>query len=210
AAKMQQKIRNEEMEIDVVERHVTHPSLDPTFPSLPSTLFALWNQVKRRVGSQISVEEKEILRKDKELIAMIKLPAEAEASRVELIAQGKAKQTVEASVAEGQKIKMIGAADAYAIEAIGKAEAEMMRMKAAAYKQYGEAAILSLTLEALPKIAAEVAAPLAKTDEIVLISGSDGGLTSDVTRLVSQIPPTLHALTGVDLSKVLGKIPGAK
>ncbi|CAG2120857.1 unnamed protein product, partial [Medioppia subpectinata] len=171
AAKMQQKIRNEEMEIDVVERH-------------------------------ISVEEKEILRKDKELIAMVRLPAEAEASRVELIAQGKAKQTVEASVAEAQKTKMIGAADAYAIEAIGKAEAEMMRMKAAAYKQYGEAAILSLTLEALPKIAAEVAAPLAKTDEIVLISGSDGGLTSDVTRLVSQIPPTLHALTGVDLSKV--------
>ncbi len=41
---------------------------------------------------------------------------------------------------------------AYAIEAVGKAEAERMRMKAAAYKQYGDAAILSLTLEALPKV----------------------------------------------------------
>ena len=31
-----------------------------------------------------------------------------------------------------------------------------MRMKASAYKQYGDAAILSLVLEALPQIAAEV------------------------------------------------------
>ena len=35
--------------------------------------------------------------------------------------------------------------------------------------QYGDAAILSLVLESLPQIAAEVSAPLAKTDEIVLI-----------------------------------------
>ena len=50
-----------------------------------------------------------------------------------------------------------------------RAEAERMRMKASAYKQYGDAAILSLVLEALPQIAAEVSAPLAKTDEIVMI-----------------------------------------
>ena len=37
-----------------------------------------------------------------------------------------------------------------------------MRMKAAAYKQYGDAAMMSLVLEALPKVAAEVAAPLSK------------------------------------------------
>ena len=37
----------------------------------------------------IAVEEKEILRKEKELTAMIRLPAEAEAYRLEMIAQGK-------------------------------------------------------------------------------------------------------------------------
>ena len=37
-----------------------------------------------------------------------------------------------------------------------------MRMKAAAYKQYGDAAMMSLVLDALPKVAAEVAAPLSK------------------------------------------------
>lgn len=60
AAKVKQKIRNEEIEIDVVERR-----------------------------KQIAVEEKEILRREKELTATIRLPAEAEAYRVEMIAQGK-------------------------------------------------------------------------------------------------------------------------
>ena len=56
-----------------------------------------------------------------------------------------------AAKGEAEKIRNVGAAEATAIEAIGKAEAEMMRMKAAAYKQYGDAAMMSLVLEALPK-----------------------------------------------------------
>lgn len=180
AAKMKQKIRNEEIEIDIVERR-----------------------------KQISVEEKEIQRKEKELTATVRLPAEAEAYKVEMLAQGKRTQTVEVARAEAERIKMIGASEGYAIEAVGKAEAERMRMKAAAYKQYGDAAVMSIVLEALPKVAAEISAPLSKTDEIVLVSGNDGAV-SEVNRLVSQVPPAVHALTGVDLSKVLSKIPGAK
>lgn len=52
------------------------------------------------------------------------------------------------------------------------------------------------------QIAAEVAAPLSKTDEIVIIGGDDK-VTSEVTKLVSQLPPTVQALTGVDLTKVI-------
>ena len=63
---------------------------------------------------------------------------------------------VEAARADGEKIRLIGAAEARAVEAVGRAEAERMRMKASAYKQYGDAAILALVLEALPQIAAEV------------------------------------------------------
>lgn len=117
-------------------------------------------------------------------------------------------QTVECARAEAEKIKKIGLAEASAIEQVGKAEAERMKMKAAVYKQYGEAAIANLVLEALPKIAAEVSAPLAKTDEIVLIGGSDQ-FTGDVTRLAGQLPPAIGALTGVDVSRVLSKLPGA-
>lgn len=52
------------------------------------------------------------------------------------------------------------------------------------------------------QIAAEVSAPLAKTEEIVMLGGSDH-LTGEVTRLVGQIPPAVNALTGVDLTKVI-------
>lgn len=51
------------------------------------------------------------------------------------------------------------------------------------------------------QIAAEVSAPLANTGEIVLLGGNDH-ITGELNRLVSQIPPSVQALTGVDLSKV--------
>ena len=61
-------------------------------------------------------------------------------------------QVVEKARADAEKVKLLGLAEATAIENIGRAEAEAMRMKAAAYKQYGEAATLSLVFEALPKV----------------------------------------------------------
>ena len=77
-------------------------------------------------------------------------------------------KTVEAARADGEKIRLIGEAEAKAVEAVGRlvnkvinlsittpyfrAEAESMRMKASAYKQYGDAAIMSLVLEALPQV----------------------------------------------------------
>ena len=65
-----------------------------------------------------------------------------------------------------------------------------MELKAAAYKQYGEAAKMKLVLDALPKIAAEVAAPLAKVDEIVIVGGGSGGggITDETTKLLAELP----------------------
>merc|ERR550539_1147183 len=179
AAKIQQKIRNEEIQIQVVERR-----------------------------KQIEIEEQEIKRKEKELMSTVKLPAEAESYKVQTVAEGKRTQTVEAARADAERVRLIGASEATAIEAVGRAEAEKMRMKASAYKQYGDAAIMALVLEALPQIAAEVAAPLAKTDEIVLLGGADK-TTDEVSKLVSTLPPAIQALTGVNISGALGKIPGA-
>merc|ERR1719362_728762 len=135
------------------------------------------------------IQEQEIKRKEKELIATVKLPAEAEGYKVQTIAEGQRTKTVEAARADGEKIRLIGAAEARATEAVGRAEAERMRMKASAYKQYGDAAILSLVLEALPQIAAEVSAPLAKTDQIVLIGG--GNNTTHVNKLMGTLPPAI-------------------
>lgn len=59
---------------------------------------------------------------------------------------------IEQARAEAERVKMIGAADAAAIEAVGKSEAEGMRLKAAAYRQYGDAAVSAMVLETLPKV----------------------------------------------------------
>ena len=45
-----------------------------------------------------------------------------------------------------------------------------------------------------------MSAPLSKTEEIVLLG--DDRVTTEVTRLLSNMPPAVEALTGVDLSQV--------
>lgn len=173
AAKEQQKIRQEEMEIEVVQRK-----------------------------KQIDIEEREILRMDRELIATVKRPAEAEAHKMQQIAEGEKVQQVLIAQAEAEKIRKIGEAEASVIEAIGKAEAEKMKLKAEAYQQYGDAAKTALVLDCLPEIASKVAAPLSKVDEIVILSGNNSKVTSEVTRLLAELPASVQALTGVDLSKI--------
>uniref|UniRef100_A0A3Q2P1I7 Flotillin n=1 Tax=Fundulus heteroclitus TaxID=8078 RepID=A0A3Q2P1I7_FUNHE len=174
AAKEQQKIRLEEIEIEVVQRK-----------------------------KQITIEEKEIDRTEKELTATVKRPAEAEAYKMQQLAEGqKSVNTVLIAQADAEKIRKIGEAEACSIEAVGKAQAEKMRLKAEAYQQYGEAAKTALVLEALPKIASKVAAPLAKTNEIVILSGDGGRVTGEVNRLLAELPVSVNALTGVDLSKI--------
>merc|ERR1719318_2476847 len=172
AAKIQQKIRNEEIQVEVVERR-----------------------------KQIEIEEQEIKRKEKELIATVKLPAEAQAYKVQTVAEGERSKVMAHAKGESDRIKLIGEAEAKAVEAVGRAEAEQMRMKAAAYAQYGDAAVMSLVLEALPQIAAEVSAPLSKTGEIVLIGGSDN-VGQEVSKLLGTLPPVVQALTGVDITGV--------
>jgi len=85
-------------------------------------------------------------------------------------------------------------------------------LKASAYKEYGEAATMKLVLDALPKIAAEVAAPLAKVDEIVIVGGGGpggSGMVDETTKLLAELPQTVKAVTGYDISGLVGKIPGA-
>lgn len=61
-------------------------------------------------------------------------------------------QTVDAAKAEAERIRMIGEAEAHAMQVVGISEAERMRMKATVYKKYGDAAILNLVLNAMPKV----------------------------------------------------------
>lgn len=52
------------------------------------------------------------------------------------------------------------------------------------------------------QIAAKVAAPLARTNEIVILSGDGSRVSGEVNRLLAELPVSINALTGVDLTKV--------
>ena len=66
----------------------------------------------------IQVEEKEIIRAEKELTATTRLPADARAYETKVLAEGSRLAKLKAAEGEAQKIRLLGAADASAIEAV--------------------------------------------------------------------------------------------
>merc|ERR1711874_672586 len=104
--------------------------------------------------------------------------------------------------AEAKAVK--GEAEAYAIEIKAKAEAEQMAKKADAWKEYQEAALVDMMLQVLPKIAAEVSAPIAQTNKITLVSDGTGpvgaaNVTREVLEVMESLPQTVQKMTGVDI-----------
>jgi len=157
----------------------------------------------------IQVQEKEILRAEKELISSSTLPAEARAYETKLMAEASKTQKTTKAQTDAQATRLNGKAEADALEAVGKAMALEMSLKAESYASYGEAATMSLVLEKLPQIATEVARPLAKINDIVVVGGK-GGMTMEATKFLAELPQTVKAVTGYDITGLIGEIPGAK
>jgi flotillin len=178
---------------------------------------------------QIEVQEQEVMRREKELDATVRKPAEAEQFRIRTLAEAKKYQLeVEAEgqssaarslgKGEGDGSKARGLAQAEVIEAQGLAEALATSKKAEAWQQYTQAAILQQILDKLPALASAIAQPLSKTDKIVIINtGGDGNsgvgasrLTQDVANTMAQLPAVIEALTGVNMINLLKNLPGVK
>ena len=90
-----------------------------------------------------------------------------------------------------------------------------MAKKAASWKEYNEAAVIQLVLQALPEIARAVAEPLSKTDSITIVNtgGDSAGaskLTQDVSVIMAQLPPIIQNLGGIDLKKLVELVPTLK
>lgn len=101
---------------------------------------------------------------------------------------------------------------AYAITAKAQAEAEQMQKKADAWGDYQEAAMVDMLLATLPRVAAEIAAPLSRVEKVTMISsGSDEIGASKITRelldIVIKMPAAMEQLTGVDITKVFKNKP---
>lgn len=174
--------------------------------------------------NQIAVQEKEILRREKELTATIHRPAEAQRFQIEQLAsaeqfrlqttaQGQAEAIKATGFAEAESNKARGLAQAEVIRQQGLSEAAAMAKKAEAWREYNEAAITQMFIDKLPDIASAVSAPLAKMDKMVVINTGDGNgggaskVTADITQIIAQLPPMVEALTGIKLDELVKRIP---
>jgi len=142
-----------------------------------------------------------------------KLRGAAEASVLEARGSGEAAAIKAKGLADAEALKAKGLAEADAIKAKGLSEAEAMAEKAESWKQYNQAALVQMVVEALPKMADSIAQPLSKTERITIVGGGDGGagaskLTRDVTDIVAQVPPVVESLTGIDLAKMVRSATG--
>lgn len=102
--------------------------------------------------------------------------------------------------------KKIADAEAYAIEQKGKAEAEALRLKAEAYKEYGDAAKAQMVIEKLPEIAASIAEPIASIKD-VRIYGNDGRgvaeMSGNVPTVIRQTMDVVSDATGVNMGEIM-------
>ncbi|MGC4192204.1 MAG: SPFH domain-containing protein [Thermomicrobiales bacterium] len=178
-----------------------------------------------RKEGEIAVQEAEIQRREKELIATVLKAADVERQRIETLAAADKQRAIlhaqaqaEATRAEGEAqaeiVRVRGLAEAEIIEAKGQAEANAMQVKASAYQAYNQAAVLDRLLTELPAVVAAAAEPLNKVDRITVVStGGDGGgtgvnrVTSDVSTLVAQVPALVESLTGIRIQDLLEHVP---
>jgi len=157
------------------------------------------------------IEEKEAIRREKELEASVKLPAQAMKfqSQMEVEADAYKKELEAKGRAAG--IRAEGNAKAEAIAAMGEAESRAMREKAKAWKEYTEAALAEKVIDKLPEMARAVSEPLSKVDKIIMVGENQGApkLTGQVASVLAQLPDVVENLTGIDLKKVITKKLGA-
>jgi flotillin len=180
-----------------------------------------------RKHGEIAVQEAEILRREKELIATVLRAAEVEKQRIETLAAAeKQREILRASgLAEARKLqgeaeavalRVQGLAEAEIIQAKGASEANALQTKAGAYQEFNQAAVLDRLLAEMPAVVRALAEPLTKVDKITVIStGADSNgqgtgvnrVATDVTSMIAQFPAMLESLTGVRLEDLLKSVP---
>jgi flotillin len=145
------------------------------------------------------------------------------ASAVEAEGRAEAERTRAIGLAEASKIEAQGLAQAKAIEAQGLAEAAAIKEKAAAWREFNDAARLQTMLEKLPGIIEAtapvfraVAEPLSNIDKIVMIdNGGNNGANGNgggINRLAQTGPTVIFSLLqqlqamGLNIPEVMAQL----
>src|SRR5437588_3683788 len=162
------------------------------------------------VRKQTELALLEAERTQKELLSSTVRPAEAEAEACGLRALGQKKVTIAAAEAEAEQVRLQGGAEAAIVLTKGEAEAKALAMRANAYKQFNEAAIIQTILTALPEIVRAAAEPMGNIENLTVLS-SDGAsdMVRNTTRTVAESVAIIQGLTGVDVAGLVGAAMGS-
>jgi len=126
---MQQRVRAEEITIHLVEKE-----------------------------HEVKVQQAEILRRESELTATVMKQAEFERRRIETMAEAERNRTITEAEGRASAIRAQGEAEAEIIFKKGAAEAKAMNVKAEAYLQFNQAAIVDKLITNMPEVVRALAA----------------------------------------------------
>ncbi len=180
---MQQKVRAEEVTIHQIEKE-----------------------------HEVLVQDAEIQRRERELIATVLKAAEFERKRIETLAEAEKQRLIMEADGKASAIRAQGEAEAEIIFKKGEAEAKAMNVKAEAYQQFNQAAIVDKLITSMPEVVRALAAPLANVDKITIISTGNGDaagmnkITGDITKMAAQIPALFETLSGMPLGDLFSKV----
>jgi flotillin len=180
---MQQRVRAEEVTIHQVEKE--HEAL---------------------------VQQAEIKRREFELTATVLRQAEYERQRIETLAGAEKNRMIMEAEGRAASIRAQGEAEAEIIFKKGEAEAKAMNVKAEAYQEFNQAAILDKLISGLPEIVRALAAPLANVDKITIVSTGNSPtagmnkITGDITAMAAQVPALFETLSGMPFSEMFAKV----
>jgi flotillin len=162
---------------------------------------------------EILVQDAEIQRRERELIATVLKGAEIERRRVETIASGERQRLIYEAEGRASAIRAQGEAEAEITFRKGEAEAKAMNVKAEAYQEYNQAALVDKLIASMPELLRALAAPLQNVDKITIIStgGDTAGMnkiTGDMAKMAAQIPALFETLSGMKMSDLFANVKG--
>jgi flotillin len=160
---------------------------------------------------EILVQDAEIQRRERELIATVLKQAEIERRRIETLASAQKQKLISEAEGQASAIRAQGEAEAEITFRKGEAEARAMNVKAEAYQEYNQAAVVDKLISSMPEIVRALAAPLQNVDKITIVStgGDSAGMnkiTGDMAKMAAQIPALFETLSGMQMSELFAKV----
>ncbi len=162
--------------------------------------------------AQVKVQEAEIQRNEKELIATVLKKSEIEAQRIGNMANAEKSRTIAEAEGKATATRIQGEAEASIIFQKGEAEAKAMNVKAEAYQEWSQAAVVDKLITNMAEIVRAMAEPLNNIDKITIVSTGDGNnvgaskLTGEMTQIAAQVPALFEALSGMKMSDLMSNV----